>query len=115
MRETEEMMDELIVRMAQRVDAGYKIAASEECRERLKLDEFKSFCELLFSAYDTRCRLEDSGLMTEDDLESFDDKLFALKYIALDLSTCFEDESPEDVLALQICLGYIFPEAGDEY
>lgn len=114
-REAEAMMDEMIARMAQRNGDWYKMAPSDECSEQISLEEFVLLCDFLTATHDERCRLENEGRMTEEEFETFDDKLIVLKNIAIELSSCLEEAYPIDAAALRACLELIFPEEENEY
>jgi len=112
--ETEQMMDSLLERVLQKEGIWYTGRLDERFKGNVPLNELESLCQLLTAADSVRTSLAEAGVITEDDVIRFDDKLFMLKSIAADVAEDLFPSHPNKAASILAVLEGIMPVDEDE-
>lgn len=112
--ETERMMDSLIERVMQKEGIWYTGRLDERFKGQVPLSELESLCQLLVTGDSVRTSLAEAGVITEDEVIRFDDKLFMLKCIAADVAEDLFPSHPNEAASILAVLEGIMPIDEDE-
>ena len=112
--EIERMMDDLSDRIMQRDGIWITGKLADKFQGRVSLEELESLCKLLTTADTVRTQLEASGVISEDEVNRYDDKLFMLKCIAEDIAEDLSPSHPNESAKILAVLENIMPVDEDE-
>lgn len=112
--ETERMMDDLIEHVMQKEGIWFTGKLADKFQGRVSLGDLESMCKLLTMADSVRTQLEESGEISEEAVNRFDDKLFMLKCIAEDIAEDLAPAHPNEASKILAILENIMPVDEDE-
>lgn len=107
--ETELMMDSLIERAMQKKGIWYTGRLDERFKGQIPLSKLESLSQLLVTGDSVRTSLAEAGVISEDSVIRFDDKLFMLKCITADVAEDLFPSHPNEVANILSVLEAIMP------
>lgn len=108
------MMDLLIERAMQREGIWYTGQLDEWFKGQIPLSKLESLCQLLVTGDSVRTGLAEAGVIIEDEVIRFDDKLFTLNSIAADVAEDLFPSHPNEASKILAILENIMPVDEDE-